>query len=36
MFRRAQILGSLIGLVVGLAMVAGTAILLRLPMGPGY
>ena len=36
MFRRLQTLGGLIGMVVGMALVVGTAILLRLPLRPGF
>ncbi len=36
MFRKVQVLGSLVGMVAGLVMVMGIAILLRLPLGLGF
>ena len=36
MFRKMQIAGGLVGVVVGMAIVMGTAILLRLPLGLGF
>ena len=36
MFRSAQILGSLIGLAIGIALVVGTAILFKIPFNSGF
>jgi len=36
MFRKVQVLGGLVGMVAGLALVAGITILLRLPLGLGF
>jgi hypothetical protein len=36
MFRKVQTLGGLAGMVVGIAVTAGTAILLRLPLTLGF
>ena len=36
MLRRLQILGGFAGMVVGMALVMGTAILLRLPLTLGF
>lgn len=36
MFLKMQIAGGLVGMVVGVAIVMGTAVLLRLPLGLGF
>ncbi len=36
MFRKVQVLGSLAGMVAGLVIAMGIAILLRLPLGLGF
>ena len=35
MFRKVQVLGSLAGMIAGLVVAMGIAILLRIPMGLG-